>query len=233
MKLVLFGLSLVISLSGYTADKSEEVVAKPIAVKAVEDSAEKEIEKVVEDSSKQWAVYGTYAYADTWLPGKIGISGSYGDQSRVYELAIQQASYSFDVLIDDLGNITDRRIHLTTRSFTWDGSFNFQYGAYYNSLEVNLGNSYTGLVGDKFDVLKFETLGIMWGVGNRWGWDNGLSLGFDWFKIFWPLVTLSENTDFVDEVPAGSEKDDAEKLADAIAKLPTFTLAHFEIGYRF
>ena len=240
MKLVLFGLSLVISLSGHATDqKLLKALDKVKAEKSLIEEAKKEkLEKaealkVIEQSAKKWAIYGNYAYVDTWLPGKFGLTASYGDKDRVYELAIQQASYSFDILVSDLGNITDRRIHLTTRSFTWGTSFNFQYGAYYNSLEVNLGNSYTDLVGDKYDVLKVETLGVMWGVGNRWTWDNGISLGFDWFKVFWPLMTLNENTDYLDEVPAGSEKDDAEELSNAIANIPTFTLSHFEIGYRF
>lgn len=238
MKLVLLGLMLSLSVEGFSADEVKKASKKAStkALKTIEKEAQptqKRLEQALEADDKGWGIYGTYAYLDTWLPGKFGLTASYGNKDRVYELAFQQASYGFDVLVSDLGNITDRRIHLTTRSHTWGSSFNFQYGAYYNSFEVKLGNSYTDLVGDKFDVLKVETAGVMWGVGNRWTWDNGISLGFDWFKVFWPLMTLNEDTDFIDEAPAGDEKDDAKELHDAIAGLPTFTLSHFEIGYRF
>jgi hypothetical protein len=192
-----------------------------------------EEEAAAASSDKRWSVYGTYAYLDTWLPSKLGVTAAYGDDSRIYELAYQKASLSFDFLIDDLGSVSDTRFHLTTRSHTWDTSFNFQYGVYYNSLEITLGDEILGAVGQKFNVVRVDTLGAMWGVGNRWNWDSGLSLGFDWFKIFWPMMVASKDTGFLDETADEGNKDDVEELVDGVSKLPTFTLAHFEIGYRF
>ena len=176
---------------------------------------------------------GTYSYADTWLPGKLGILGSYGTDERVYELAYQVASYSFDFIIDDLGKISDQRLHLTTRSHTWGGAFNFQYGLYYNSLEVHLGNSYTDLADLGIDILKVQTLGAVWAVGNRWKTKSGFVIGADWFKIFWPLYVVNKDTNSLSSAPESSEKEDLEKLVDSISKIPTFSIAHFEIGYRF
>lgn len=201
----------------------------------VKQEARKQVEDLSSElvSKKQWGAFFTYAYLDTWLPGKIGLTATYGDERRTFEFAYQQASYSFDFLIDDLGKISDRRAHLTTRSFPGEKSFNFQYGLFYNSLEVSLGNAYTQTVGDKYDLLRIDTAGVMWGLGNRWNWDSGLSVGADWFKVFWPLTVLNQDTKFIDEAANSDEKDDVQELVDGITKLPTFTFVHFELGYRF
>ncbi|MBD66346.1 MAG: hypothetical protein CME62_14140 [Halobacteriovoraceae bacterium] len=182
---------------------------------------------------KKWGVYGTFSYVDTWVPGKFGLTATYGDEERTYELAWQQASFSVNILIDDLGGVSDRRIHLTTRSFVSGRSFNFQYGAFYNTVTAELGNSYTETVGASFDVIRVDTAGVMWGLGNRWKWENGFAVGFDWFKVFWPLAIVNKEADFLDETDDSDDKDEVETLIDGVASLPTFSLLHFELGYRF
>jgi hypothetical protein len=207
--------------------------------KKIENEVEKRKEVVTElvdevsDSESTWGVYGTYSYLDLWLPSKLGLVVSYGDNNRVYELAYQSASYSFDYIVDDLGKWTDKRIHLTTRSHTWGSSFNFQYGAYYNSFSIDLGSNLTRLVGAQYDVIKIETVGAMFGVGNRWTWDNGLSIGSDWFRIFYPLAVVGEDTSFLDKTDDAGDKSDVQKVVDIVKSTPTITLVHFEIGYRF
>ncbi len=182
---------------------------------------------------QKWGVYGSYSYLDTWLPGKIGLVASYGEPNkRTYELAYQSASYSFDVIVDDLGKISDTRVHLSTRAHTWENSFNFQYGVYYSSFLVKLSNSYTDLAGVSIDVIDIKRLGVMWGVGNRWSWKKGFSFGVDYFKIYWPLLDMGSDEDYLDQA-SGSQKNDAQDVIDAVGSLPTFSLLHLEFGYRF
>ena len=183
-------------------------------------------------ATKKCAIYGTYSYFDTWLPSKIGVLGSYGDADRTYEFAFQTASYSFDFLIDGLGGVTDQRIHLSTRSFIWSKTFNIQYGVYYNSIQAKLGNLYTDLIGASVDLIEVKTLGVLWGLGNRWTFENGFSVGADWLKIFWPLHNL-KTSDQLKNFPSSSEKDDLKTFIDTVAKIPTFSVLHFEIGYKF
>ncbi len=184
-------------------------------------------------TSKKWGVYGSYSYLDTWLPGKWGIIGSYQQDFVAYELALQQASYSFDFVIDDLGKIRDRRIHLSRRSFAWEGSFNYQLGLYYNSVSVTLGKSYMGVVGVEFDVVSVSTAGVMGGIGNRWTLDKGWSFGVDWLKVFYPIWEISRNDDYVKEADDEDNKNAVDGLLDAIANIPTISLLHIELGYRF
>jgi len=55
----------------------------------------------------------------------------------------------------------------------------------------------------------------------------------DYFRIFYPITTLSKNSDFLDETADQSDKDDVEELVNGLSKLPQLTLLHFEVGYRF
>lgn len=179
-------------------------------------------------STKSWRAFATYSPWDMWLPGKYGAVGSYGDSSRTFELAWQKASYGLDLIVDDIGSITDQRIHLTTRSFTWDNSFNFQYGLSYNSFTVNLGKSFVAV-----DALEMTTISTVWGVGNRWELDNGLTFGADWFKVFYPVHTLQKKDSVLDGAISQGDKDDLNELIDFVSKIPTITLIHLEVGYKF
>lgn len=183
---------------------------------------------------KKWGAFATYAPYDTWLFGKYGVTGSWmAQEDRAYELALQRSSLGLNFIIDDLAGIQENRIHLTMRSFTWKGSFNFQYGVYYNSLKVHLGKEYFDGVGAQYDVVELSTLGAMWGFGNRWSWNNGLSLGVDWFKIFYPVTRLKNKSSYIENAPDSSEKEDVKKLVDQVSKIPQFSFIHLEIGYRF
>ena len=185
-----------------------------------------------EGEKTPWAAFVTLAPYDLWLPNKMGATAVRFEQSRTYELAFQTASYNLDVVIDGLAGVSEQRIHLTTRSHTWDGSFNFQYGVYYNTINVHLGQEYLGL-GAKSDVISVATAGGMWGFGNRWAWDNGFQLGADWFKIFYPFTTVKNESDFLDENASAEDKENVQELVDAFLKIPQLTLLHFEVGYRF
>ena len=105
-----------------------------------------------EGEKTPWAAFVTLAPYDLWLPNKMGATAVRFEQSRTYELAFQTASYNLDVVIDGLAGVSEQRIHLTTRSHTWDGSFNFQYGVYYNTINVHLGQEYLGLGADWFKI---------------------------------------------------------------------------------
>lgn len=229
MKFLFIVLLTCLSVTAYSED---ELVSAP--KDSIKEATQAITEEIIDD--KTWGVYGTYSYFDLWLPSKLGLVLSYGDKDRVYELAYQSASYSldyFDDIVEDLGKITDKRIHLTTRSHTWGGSFNFQYGVYYNSFSIDLGSNLMRLVDAQYDIIKIETVGAMFGTGNRWTWDNGFTIGADWFRIFYPLKVVGEETSFLSKTTDSGDKSDIQEIVDIVKNTPTITLSHFEIGYRF
>jgi hypothetical protein len=195
----------------------------------------KEVNQEDQEALKStYGFYGTYAMYDTWLPFKLGLLLSYGEKKgRLYELGYQKSSYGFKISGIELGNISDTKVYLSTRSHTWNGSFNFQYGFYYNAFDMNLGRTYLDSVGGNYDVIKIHTLGAMWSVGNRLDWSNGISFGIDWFRIFYPFKVIQSDSDYLDDTNNSENKEDIEEIIDTISNFPTFTFFNFEIGYRF
>lgn len=180
-------------------------------------------------AESKWSGYLTYSQFDLWIPGKIGLVASYKEHDkRTYELAWQKASYGFDLFVDDIGSVSEQRIHFTTRSFKYGTSFNYQYGLLYTSYLVNLGKGFVG-----FDLVEIKTLGGLWGVGNRWELERNIDIGIDWFKVFVPVVTLEKENDALDSAESKSDKNDLKDLLKAFTSIPTITVLHFEVGYRF
>ena len=179
-------------------------------------------------ASDKWAGFITYSPYDLWIPSKIGALVSYQDKNRAYELAYQFSTIRFDFILDEIGSVSDSRLHLTTRSFRYNNSFNYQYGLSYNHFKMNLSPAFSS-----FDLFEARVLNIVWGVGNRYKWKSGIELGVDWFKIFYPLYTLALNDSALDSVTNSNDKEDLKRVITLLEKIPTFTLVHIELGYRF
>lgn len=183
-------------------------------------------------SKKSWMGALSYSYYDLWIFSKVGAIVSYGTKERVYELAYQTGTFNFDVVIADLGEVTEERLHLTTRSFSYGNSFNYQYGLSINTLAARLGRDWYGDAGPRYDAISVKTLGLLWGIGNRWSWENGINLGFDWIKFFYPITIIEKDTAILDVIDK-EDREDLEKFVDFASQIPTVAILHFEIGYRF
>lgn len=187
-------------------------------------------------SEKGKGIYFTYAYYDLWLPSKKGITYSQGNDERLWELAYQKSTISFDFIIDDIGSLTEQRFILATCSFNKNNSFNWTYGAYYSKFDMVLGDALLEEVSGadtSVELLSIDNIGALWGFGNRWEFMNGFSIGLDWFKLYWPLINTKNNSDFITETDDDSDADDVQNIVDILSKTPTFAVAHIEIGYRF
>ena len=184
-------------------------------------------------SIKRWSGYISYSPLDTWTPNKFGVVASYGDKSRLYELAFQKATISAKFEDIKLSSWSDTRIHLTTSSYTFGNSFNFQYGIFYNALSLTIGDDSFGGVSSSVDVLKLKTLGFAFGIGNSWQWSNRFNLRIDWFKFFMPLYTLGREDAFLSSSESSTSKQIVDSALDLLENLPTGTLGHVEVGYSF
>jgi hypothetical protein len=176
----------------------------------------------------RFGVFATYSLYDLWIPSKIGGHISYGNKKRTYELAYQYSNINFDLIVDDIGSVNDSRFHFSTRSFKYDNSFNYQYGISYNTFKANLGKSFVNV-----DLLEARTLSLFWGIGNRFKVNDNFEFGIDWLRIFWPVKTLYLNDDALDNVSNSDDREDLKDLIGFLEKFPTFTVLHFELGYRF
>lgn len=178
-----------------------------------------------------------YSLIDTWIPGKYGVSYAYTpNPSGSWELEYLRGSLSVPFFIEDLGRITDQRLTLMYRSFSERNSFSFIYGANYSSFKLQLGPDYlaaiTGGNASTFDVVSVETLGLTWGLGNRWQM-NKATVSFDWFVINIPVIVLESEAPFLEANATEQSKKDIRDVLDIIEGFPTFALLKFQLGFSF
>ncbi len=179
-------------------------------------------------SESRFGALISYSLYDMWLPAKYGGILSYGTDKRNYELAYEKSSIGFGSLLDNIGSVSDERLHLTTRSFKYSNSFNYQYGISYNRFAVNLGKAFVNT-----DVFEARTLDLVWGIGNRWKIKSNIEIGVDWLRVFYPVKVLSLNDKALDNVSNKEDKEDLENVINLVTNIPKFTIFHFEVGYRF
>ena len=178
-----------------------------------------------------------YSFFDTWIPGKYGATYAFNaSPSGSWEVEYLRGSISVPFFIEDLGKITDQRLTLMYRSFSQRNSFSFLYGANYSSFKFQLGPDYlatiTGGNASTFDVVSVETLGITWGMGNRWQINKAI-ISFDWFVINIPVVVLESEAPFLEATASESSKEDIRDVLDIIEKFPTLAILKFQLGFSF
>jgi hypothetical protein len=189
-------------------------------------------------SQSQYLVLGNYAPIDLIIPGKYGITlGWVRNPADTYEFEYLKGSVSVPFLIEDLGAMSDERISLNKRAFAERNSFNITYGITYFDYSIHLGskilNRLTSGSYPSVDLIESQSLGINFGIGNRWTFDHNITLGVDWFSWAQPLVVISEKSAFLDYVSNETDKKNVEDALDAISYFPRWSVLKVQIGMSF
>jgi hypothetical protein len=182
-------------------------------------------------------IYGIYSLIDTWLPSKLGLSYAYNTSATgSWEVEYLSGSYA-PLGIKELGEFSETRVSLLYRSFSERNSFNFIYGLNYNSFKLGIGDkllsTITGGIVPGYDVVTVETLGLSWGVGNRWNLNDKFLISFDWFAIHIPIYVIESEAPFLEATASEEDKDDIRDALDFIENIPTFSVIKVQFGYNF
>jgi hypothetical protein len=207
-------------------------------VEAISDVGKKLEETRDFRAKSRWIILGNYSLMDMWIPSKIGVGVSYIPSAEsAWELEYLRASMSFQVVIKDLGKMTDERISLIRRSYSDRNSFNFFAGVAYHAFTVSLGDRLTSLATNRFlpnlDLVKVKTLGIVGGLGNRWQFKSGWAIGVDWISMYLPLKTLEAEAPFISNTASESGKSDVKDVMDIIKRVPTLAILKLQVGISF
>lgn len=180
-----------------------------------------------------------YSYLDLIIPGKYGVSFSHKFSDELHQ------AYEFDYLrgsiapfvVDDLGSFSEERLTVQKRIFSSAGSFNYFYGIAWNKFEVHLGDAILSRLSSgaypSVDLLSLHSLGVTWGVGNRWINSRGYTFGVDWFSISQPLIVTEKQDTFLNYATNTSDREAVRDLLDVVAYFPRITLLKLQLGYSF
>ncbi len=141
--------------------------------------------------------------------------------------------YGFAVAKLNIGEISDTIISLPVRYFPGN-SFNFRGGVSYRKLSATMGDSIVSKIAERpahLDVLEITSYAVNLGVGNRWQFDNGITLGADWIDINIPVY--SERKEIITKYI--KDKKDKKYVSNAITILSAFqlTAVKLQMGYTF
>lgn len=244
-RIAIFLLVILSSVSFGAEDKSEEGVGvkiksgfETVKKKSSEfaDNIGKELEKNKKRRSKKnWGTHFNYTYLDTWIPGKIGLNLYYIESQKVtWDLEYLKGSLSVPSFIFDLGEFSDTRVSFLKRSYGRKTSFHYFYGAYYNHINIQLGDDMLSSVsgGNKssVDVMSIKLLGATWGFGNRWHTSGKFTWGVDWFTVNLPLVVLESETPYLEKSNEKDDRDDARGAIGVMESYPTFSILKLQLG---
>lgn len=215
----------------------EKVVekARPVRETKVSSAQEPEALEISDSQSARENSTGTimvgYQLATSWLPSKKTISYTHnfnGDWSLEGEYSFQKIDSP--VIGIDVGEITERRFTLQGRRFIGN-SFNVSFGSVYSTFKARVGNDVLG--SGVSSELSAQNLGVTGGLGNRWQWDNGFTLGFDWIRVNIPVVETKVEDKVLDDIPGAEDRDDVKTFIRAFNRIPTFVLLGVNVGYSF
>lgn len=215
--------------------------------KVVEDAGKVPTEDVSQESAdstpqkkpkKRRDSFGTvmvgYQLLTTWIPSKKLLSYTQIlNKKWSLEFEYARSSLSVPIIAIDLGEVTERRYSLLARRYVGD-SFHYAFGPYYNQFNAEVGSSILNRIGTE-TTSSFETEGggIALGIGNRWHWDNGFTLGLEWFRMNVPLFVTKVESRILNNVSDNDDEDDIQTVIRRFNRIPTFVLFGIKLGYTF
>ena len=173
-----------------------------------------------------------YQVLNTWVPAKKTLSYTQNfSEHWGLELEYATSKFSLDIAGIDLGRVEEDRYSLLGKYFVGN-SFYFNFGAYVSKLEIFVGDKFADTFGNRInDSFIMDIYGASFGVGNRWIFNNGISLGVDWLRFNMPIATSTKQRVLKSLDAENSE--DIKRVEKVFKNFPAFTFIGLNIGYTF
>jgi hypothetical protein len=174
-----------------------------------------------------------YQLLSSWMPSKKTIAYTHHLRPQMWlEAEYGWGSLGVPAWIIDVAQVRERRYSLLMRHFT-GRSFHFIYGASFNRVDATVGSRYLQNAGaGSQDVFNVQGYGVSLGLGNRWHWQNGITLGVDWMRTHVPLLNRKADSAILENIQAG-ERSQMRDTISLLKNIPTFVLLGINLGYTF
>lgn len=192
-------------------------------------------------ATRDYGFYLIYSPIDLIIPSKIGGSFyfSSSDGLNQYEISYLRASLSIDQTFGsaNVASVTEQKFSFLNRNFSHGSTFNWFYGLSYAAIESHLGKDYINSLppgsGHDPDLLQVDVLALDIGLGNRWYFENGVTLGVDWIGVTQPVATLKKKETFTDQTSNQNDKDEVNKFINFMKSFPRIYTLKLQLGYSF
>lgn len=175
-----------------------------------------------------------YQFITSWIPSKKTVSYNHiFNEKWTMEGEFSFGSINAPFIGVDLGKIKERRYTLQARRYVGN-SFHFTFGAVYSTFTARLGSDILDSFGNEINSeFSADNLGATGGIGNRWQWQNGFTLGIDWIRLNVPVFQTKVEDKVLDSVPGSSDRKDIKDVIRTFNRIPTFVLFGINLGYTF
>lgn len=213
---------------------------KPSIPEATADVSDQETVEFKEKTSRDLRVDKpmslglNWNFMSMWLPNKLGANFNYTlSAKKSLVLEYQSVGSKIEIFGFKFGEIKESKYGVLIRSFGDSNTFYFSYGLMKYQFKAELGVDLFGPVtlpiAPLFDI---SSVGFQFGLGNQIGWSNGLTLGIDWFSIYFHTFSKSRNTDIFNYLNT-QDRDDLNKAVDLIYNLPIIEILRLQLNYCF
>lgn len=175
-----------------------------------------------------------YQLITSWLPSKKSLSYTHiFDERWSLEGEYSFASLNTPYIGVDLGEVRERRYTLHARRYV-SNSFHFTFGVVLSDFKARLGSDIPDTLGNSIQSsFSAQNFGLTGGIGNRWQWNNGFTLGVDWIRLNVPVFQTKVEDNVLDDIAGSGDRDDVKKIIRTFNRIPTFVLLGLNIGYTF
>lgn len=183
-----------------------------------------------------WNLSGQFVALSLPMPLKMGASGSWNyNPTWTFEASMLSGGISAGVAGFDLGGYSEKSYQLLARYFGSNQTFNWVFGLSQETGRARIGNKYlsyaTGV--GQIDVAQMQSWAVVLGFGQRWQWDNGLSVGLEWAQVSIPVSIDKSSSDFFNSTANESDKKKVQDILDFLVRFPRISLLQVSVGYSF
>lgn len=172
--------------------------------------------------------------ATSWVPFKKQFTYTYYNNADwAFELEHSFGSVGLGLASVDLAELEEKRTTLIIHRYVGN-SFHWDFGPYHHDTRARAGrNVRKEMVETEVASFGVKGFGVAFGLGNRWQWDNGFTLGIDWLRLNIPLVVTENDNKIVKYISDEGESDDVKTVIKYFSRVPTFSLLGIRLGYSF
>lgn len=171
------------------------------------------------------------------LPSKKGFAASWIINSKLMiEGEYLSGSYGLSLSLIDVALFSEK---IYSGKFRWypGNSFNVFAGLGQRNYKFTLGSDLLAIATDQmvtaFPTTVVENQVLVVGLGNRWQFDNGFTLGFDWFELIVPIGRGKVDDEALAYFANEKDKEITKKALRFFRYAPTINALKLQLGYTF
>jgi hypothetical protein len=229
--LVIMGIKSATSRPETEKEKQERLLKESQQEQDVKEAREKR-------ERKHLLVAGNYSLLEPGASGtKYGASIGYVlDSFHTFEFEFVEGPFNLDWLGDNIGEIKARHLSVQWRTFGRRSlTFHNIVGLDYNRYNIRLSDQYVDVAGMSEDErnMYIDSMGLMWGVGNRWQTKHGFMFTADWVQIHVPVAVVAQDTSYTNQATDENEKHRVFNRLNYIKHFPRLLAVKLQLGFTF